>query len=251
MMAAGDDAMAPIRRQVRVASSCGEPLNPEVMHWAERTLGCPLLDQYGQTELGILVCNYHGLRHVVKPGSAGLPIPGYRVAVLDDDLNPVPPNMPGYLAVHRAQSPLFTFSGYWQAETPSFRGEWYLTGDTVRQDEDGYIFFIGRSDDVITTAGYRIGPFDVESAIIEHQAVAEVAVIGKPDPERTEIVKAFVVLRQGREGSDDLAAEIQQLVRSRLSAHAYPREIEFLPHLPKTPSGKVQRFLLRQAAHRP
>lgn len=174
-------------------------------------------------------------------------MPGFEVAVLDEKLNPVPPNTPGVLAVHRTRSPLFTFAGYWRAETPSLQGDWYITGDAMQQDGDGHLYFIGRNDDLITSAGYRIGPFDVESAIIEHEAVAEVAVIGKPDPERTEIVKAFIVLRPRHSGSEQLVSEIQQHVRTRLSAHAYPREIEFLAELPKTPSGKVQRFVLRQS----
>lgn len=246
LMAAGETAMEPIAGRLRVASSGGEPLNPEVARWAERVLHCPLHDHYGQTELAMLVNNHHGLRHTVKPGSAGLAMPGFEVAVLDDTLNPVPPDTPGVLAVHRTRSPLFTFSGYWRAETPSLRGDWYITGDAMQQDTDGHLYFIGRNDDLITSAGYRIGPFDVESAIIEHPAVAEVAVIGKPDPERTEIVKAFIVLRPGHPASEQLATEIQQHVRTRLSAHAYPREIEFLAELPKTPSGKVQRFVLRQ-----
>lgn len=245
-MAAGETAMEPIVGRLRVASSGGEPLNPEIARWAERVLRCPLHDHYGQTELAMLVNNHHGLRHAVKPGSAGLAMPGFEVAVLDDALNPVSPNTPGVLAVHRTRSPLFTFSGYWRAETPSLRGDWYITGDAMQQDADGHLYFIGRNDDLITSAGYRIGPFDVESAIIEHPVVAEVAVIGKPDPERTEIVKAFIVLRPGHPASEQLATEIQQHVRTRLSAHAYPREIEFLTELPKTPSGKVQRFLLRR-----
>ena len=246
MMAAGDDAMAPIVGQLRVASSAGEPLNPEVARWAERVLKCPLFDHYGQTELGMLVNNHHGLRHPVKPGSAGVAMPGFNLAVLDEDLQPVPLGRSGVLAVNRLRSPLCTFTGYWGAETGSIRGEWYLTGDTMQRDEEGHFFFVGRNDDIITSAGYRIGPFDVESVIIEHPAVAEVAVIGKPDPERTEIVKAFVVLRPGHQSSEGLAKELQEHVRNRLSLHAYPREIEFVPELPKTPSGKVQRFLLRQ-----
>ena len=168
------------------------------------------------------------------------------MAVLDDELRPAPPNTPGVLAIHRPTSPLFDFDGYWNAETPSFRGDWYLTGDTVQRDAEGHYFFVGRDDDVITSAGYRIGPFDVESSIIEHPSVAEVAVVGKPDPERTEIVKAFVVLRSGIHPSDALKIELQQHVRTRLALHAYPREIEFIDELPKTPSGKVQRFLLRR-----
>jgi acetyl-CoA synthetase len=173
-------------------------------------------------------------------------MPGFSVEVLDDDLKPVSPDTPGILAVNRSRSTLNTFAGYWRAQSPNLRGDWYLTGDTMMRDADGHFFFVGRSDDIITSAGYRIGPFDVESALIEHAAVAEVAVVGKPDPERTEIVKAFVVLRQGYAPSDTLTAELQQHVRTRLSAHAFPREIAFVPELPKTPSGKVQRFILRQ-----
>ncbi|MBV9113342.1 MAG: AMP-binding protein [Hyphomicrobiales bacterium] len=245
MMAAGD-AMGRIAGQLRVASSAGEPLNPEVMRWAERVLRSPLRDHYGQTEILMVVNNHHALDHAVRPGAAGLPMPGFSVAVLDGDLRPVPPDTPGVLAVHRPTSPLFAFDGYWGADTPSFRGEWYLTGDTVQQDAEGHIFFVGRNDDIITSAGYRIGPFDVESSIIEHPAVAEVAVVGKPDPERTEIVKAFIVLRPGVAASEELKAELRQHVRTRLGLHAYPREIEFIEELPKTPSGKVQRFLLRR-----
>jgi acetyl-CoA synthetase len=246
LMAAGDGAMAPVANQLRIACSCGEPLNPEVIRWADRVLHVPLHDQYGQTEALMVVCNFHGLRHQMRSGAAGLPMPGLSIDVLDDQLQPVLPGTPGILAVHRLTSPLLPFDGYWAAETPSFKGDWYLTGDTVQRDEDGNIFFVGRNDDIITSAGYRIGPFDVESCLIEHPAVAEVAVIGKPDPERTEIVKAFVVLRPGVNASDVLKTELQQHVRNRLALHAYPREIEFINELPKTPSGKIQRFLLRR-----
>jgi len=246
MMAAGEAAMAPIAGKLRVASSAGEPLNPEVARWAERVLRTDLRDHYGQTETLMTVVNHHALAHEVKPGAAGLPTPGFSVVILDDDLRPVPPNTPGVLAIDRENSPLLCFDGYWRAETPAFRGKWYLTGDTMQQDEDGHFFFVGRNDDIITSAGYRIGPFDVESSIIEHPAVAEVAVIGKPDPERTEIVKAFIVLRQATNDAEGLIREIQQHVRTRLSLHAYPREIVFVDELPKTPSGKVQRFLLRR-----
>jgi acetyl-CoA synthetase len=246
MMAAGDDAVAPISRQLRVASSVGEALNPEVARWAERALNCPLYDHYGQTEVGMIVTNHHGLRHDVKPGSAGLATPGYELAVLDDSLRPVPPGTPGTLAVNVARSPLCVFSGYWREETPNLRGEWCLTGDTMRREEDGHFYFVARADDIITSAGYRIGPFEIESALMEHPAIAEVAVVGKPDPERTEIVKAFAVLRQGFAPSAALIDQLQQHVRKRLSLHAYPREIEFLAEMPKTPSGKMQRFLLRQ-----
>jgi acetyl-CoA synthetase len=248
LMAAGDDAMASIANQLRVASSAGEPLNPEVIRWAERVLHCPLCDHYGQTEVAMMINNHHALAHAVKPGAAGLPMPGLSLAILNDDLAEQAANTPGVLAVNIAQSPLYTFTGYWQAQSPNVRGNWYITGDTMMQDEDGYFFFVGRNDDIITSAGYRIGPFDVESVVMEHPAVAEVAVIGKPDPVRTEIVKAVVVLKGGVDGTEELKAEIQQLVRQRLSTHAYPREIEFVTSLPKTPSGKIQRFILRANA---
>lgn len=247
LMAAGDAAMAPVARQLRVASSAGEPLNPEVIRWAERALHVPLNDHYGQTELAMMVNNHHRLNHAIKPGAAGLPMPGFHVAILDEAGNEAPRNTPGVLAIRR-DSPLFFFDGYWKAETPALRGDWYITGDTMMQDDDGHFFFVGRNDDIITSSGYRIGPFDVESAIMEHPAVAEVAVIGKPDPQRTEIVQAFIVLKPDAHGSDALKDEIQQLVRKRLSTHAYPRDIQFRDALPKTPSGKVQRFLLRQEA---
>ncbi|HBO3590420.1 TPA: AMP-binding protein [Pseudomonas aeruginosa] len=158
---------------------------------------------------------------------------------------PVPVPLKAILALDRRRSPLMWFPGYQGLETAAFVGDYYLSGDTVELNEDGSISFVGRADDVITTSGYRVGPFDVESALIEHPAVMEAAVIGKPDPERTELVKAFVVLCAGHRPTPELADALQRYVRQRLSAHAYPREIEFLEELPKTPSGKIQRFLLR------
>ncbi|GAA0601899.1 AMP-binding protein [Caenispirillum bisanense] len=247
LMGAGKEPAAPVKGKLRVVSSAGEPLNPEVIRWFDDALGCPIYDHYGQTEMGMAVCNHHALLHPVEAGSAGVPLPGFAIGVLDEEtLAELPPHKPGILAIRRPASPGFWFQGYWQQETKSFRGDWYLTGDTVELNEDGSIAFVGRSDDIITSSGYRIGPFDVESALIEHPAVAETAVIGKPDPERTEIVKAFVVLRKGHEGTPALAEELQMLVKKRLAAHAYPREIAFVEELPKTPSGKIQRFLLRK-----
>jgi acetyl-CoA synthetase len=245
LIAAGAEAAACVKGQLRAVSSAGEPLNPEVIRWFAEHLAAPIHDHYGQTELGMVVNNHHGLAHQVHPGSAGLPMPGYRVAVLDERGAELPANVPGMLAIDIARSPLLWFTGYWQQPTPAISGGYYRTGDTVELEPDGRISFVGRSDDVITSSGYRIGPFDVESALIEHKAVVEAAVIGKPDPERTEIVKAFVVLAAGFEPSEALAEELKQYVKRRLSAHAYPREIDFTDHLPKTPSGKLQRFLLR------
>jgi acetyl-CoA synthetase len=245
LIAAGPEAAARVKGKLRAVSSAGEPLNPEVINWFDKHLAVPIHDHYGQTELGMVVNNHHRLSHPVHPGSAGFAMPGYRVAVLDDEGRELPPNEPGVLAIDIEYSPLLWFKGYWQQETPAIAGGYYRTGDTVELEPDGRISFVGRSDDVITSSGYRIGPFDVESALIEHPAVVEVAVIGKPDPERTEIVKAFVVLAAGVEPSDALAEELRQFVKRRLSAHAYPREIEFIDQLPKTPSGKLQRFILR------
>jgi acetyl-CoA synthetase len=246
LIAAGGEKALPVKGQLRVASSAGEPLNPEVIRWFREHLACPVNDHYGQTEIGMVLCNFHGLRHVVRAGSAGYSVPGFRMVVVNDEGVELPPGQQGTLAVDREASSLMYFAGYWKAKTPSFVGKYYLTGDTVEMDAGGNIAFVGRGDDIITSSGYRIGPFDVESCLIEHPAVAETAVIGKPDPERTEIVKAFVVLKQGYTASPALAEELQQLVKHRLAAHAYPREVQFVFELPKTPSGKIQRFLLRQ-----
>jgi len=245
LIAAGDGFSAPIKGRLRVVSSAGEPLNPEVIRWFANELGVTIHDHYGQTELGMVLCNHHALQHPVHPGSAGFAIPGHRIVVLDEQGNELPAGEPGILAVDREQSPLCWFGGYHGLPTKAFIGKYYLSGDTVELNQDGSISFVGRSDDVITTSGYRVGPFDVESALIEHPAVIEAAVIGKPDPERTELIKAFVVLASGFSGSAELEETLRQHVRLRLYAHAYPREIEFVSELPKTPSGKLQRFILR------
>ena len=247
LLAAGSDQARQIQGQLRVANSAGEPLNPEVIRWFEEHVGCSIYDQYGQTELGMVVCNYHTVQATRHPGSMGRPLPGFRVVLLDEHFHEVGPGHTGQVAIDRERSPLYWFGGYWQQETTScYHGPYYLTGDTAELSEDGTLTFVGRADDVITSAGYRIGPFEVESCLIEHPAVAESAVIGKPDPERTELVKAYVVLRPGNAPTPALSAELEQFVKQRLSAHAYPREIAFVDALPKTPSGKIQRFLLRQ-----
>ena len=247
LIAAGPEAAAPMKGRLRVVSSAGEPLNPEVVRWFDSHLATPIHDHYGQTETGMVVNNHHGIAHQMHPGSAGLAMPGYRVAVLDDEGHELAANQPGVLAVDIAKSPMMWFDGYFHQETPAIAGGYYRTGDTVELEPDGSISFIGRQDDIITSSGYRIGPFDVESALIEHPAVVETAVIGVPDPERTEIVKAFVVLSKGLDGNPALAEELAQHVKKRLSAHAFPRAVEFVSELPKTPSGKIQRFLLRKA----
>lgn len=245
LLAAREEVEAAIKDRLRAVSSAGEPLTPEVIRWFAEGLGCTIHDHYGQTELGMVLCNHHALQHPVRLGAAGFAMPGHRVVVLDEQQRELPAGQPGILALDMARSPLFWFPGYRGMATKSFVGDYYLSGDTVELNDDGSISFVGRADDVITTSGYRVGPFDVESALIEHPAVIEAAVIGKPDPERTERVKAFVVLHAGHAADDALAEALQQYVRKRLSAHAYPREIEFVSELPKTPSGKIQRFLLR------
>ncbi|MDW9404299.1 AMP-binding protein [Pseudomonas soli] len=245
LIAAGEQFSAPVNGRLRVVSSAGEPLHPEVIRWFAEELGVTIHDHYGQTELGMVLCNHHGLRHAVHMGAAGFAIPGHRIVVLDEQGQELPAGQPGILAVDREQSPLCWFAGYHGLPTKAFVGKYYLSGDTVELNPEGSVSFVGRSDDVITTSGYRVGPFDVESALIEHPAVIEAAVIGKPDPQRTELIKAFVVLAAGYQGSAELEEDLRQHVRQRLYAHAYPREIEFVSELPKTPSGKLQRFILR------
>ncbi len=245
LIAAGAGPASAVKGRLRVVSSAGEPLNPEVIRWFRENLDAPIADHYGQTELGMCVNNHHGIAHEVRVGSAGFAMPGFRMAVLDSQDKELGPNVPGVLAVDVAKSPALWFKGYLKETTPTIHGGYYRTGDTVELEPSGHISFVGRADDVITSSGYRIGPFDVESALIEHPAVVETAVIGKPDAERTEIVKAFVVLKSGYEASPELEEELRQHVRKRLSAHAYPREIAFVATLPKTPSGKIQRFILR------
>ena len=245
MMAADPAQMAALKGQFRVVSSAGEPLNPEVIRWFRQVLDAPIYDHYGQTEVGMVVCNHHGLDHEIREGAAGFPSPGYRIAVVNEQGEELPPDTAGILAVDISQSPMMWFGGYKESRKSPFVGHYYLTGDTAELHSDGSMSFVGRSDDVITTSGYRIGPFDVESALLEHDAVIEAAVIGVPDPDRTELVKAFVILATGVQSTATLAEELSQFVKKRLSAHAYPRLVEFVTELPKTPSGKIQRFLLR------
>lgn len=241
------------RFRLRVASSAGEPLNPEVVAWAADLLDVPLHDQYGQTEHGMVVNNHHhpAVRRPVRASSMGHAMPGFRVTIVGTDESELEPGAIGQLAIDVGRSPLFWFTGYYHAPEESARrftadGRYYLSGDSASQDADGYVAFTGRDDDLINSAGYRIGPFEVESVLIGHPAVAEAAVIGVPDALRGETVKAFVVPRPGVTADDGLAEELSAYVKRRLAAHAFPREVEFLDALPKTPSGKIQRFLLRQ-----
>lgn len=234
--------------ELRAASSAGEPLNTEVVSWVERSLGCSVTDHYGQTETGMTCNNHQALEHPKHAGGMGMPLPGYRLAILDAEYNELPPGEPGVLAVDIANSPAFFFPGYtWQEKHPFAEG-YYLTGDVVIRNADGTFQFAGRDDDIITTAGYRVGPTDVENSVMTHPSVAESAAVGQPDEIRGEIIKSYVVLRDGFEPSDELADEIRQQVRERLSTHSFPRVIEFVDELPKTPSGKIQRFKLRNDA---
>jgi len=247
LVASGGDLAESSGAGIRVACSCGEPLNPEVIHWVNEFLGCPVHDQYGQTEISVAVTNHHGLDHPTHPGSMGVALPGFRAAILDGSGLELGPGVPGRLALDTLESPLYWFLGYEGKESP-LEGPYYITGDMAEMDEDGYITFTGRDDDIISSAGYRIGPFDVESCLIEHPAVAESGVVGKADSERGQIVVAFVVLHPDHEASPELARELQGHTRGRLSAHAYPREVVFVDELPKTPSGKIKRFVLREHA---
>jgi acyl-coenzyme A synthetase/AMP-(fatty) acid ligase len=233
---------------LRHCVSAGEPLNPEVIKvWREAT-GLTIYDGYGQTETVNLVANYRCLE--VRPGSMGKPTPGFDVCVVDDDGKVLDPGDEGHVAVRVSPDrPVGLFREYWrdpEATAGAFRGDWYYTGDRAHVDEDGYFWFVGRSDDVIISAAYRIGPFEVESALVEHAAVAEAAVVGKPDPDRGQIVKAFVVLAPGRSGSNDLVVELQDHCKRVTAPFKYPREVEFVTELPKTISGKIRRVELRQ-----
>ena len=233
---------------LRHCFGAGEPLNPEAMRAWKLATGCDIYDGYGQTETINIVANFPGMP--IRPGSMGKPCPGLIVDVIDDEGNVLPPNEVGHIAVKITDPyPPGLFRGYYRdPETTArvFRHGWYYTGDTARRDEDGYIWFVGRSDDIISSSGYRISPFEVESTLIEHPAVAEAAVIGKPDDMRGEIVKAFITLSKGYEPSESLALEIQNFVKEQTAPYKYPREIEFRENLPKTISGKIRRVALRE-----
>jgi acetyl-CoA synthetase len=240
---------------LRHCTSAGEPLNPEVIRaWREGTGGLTVYDGYGQSETAVLVANYRAVE--VRPGSMGKPVPGWTVDVLDEAGAPAENDVVGSIAVRVAEGaapgyerPVGLFDGYRDddaANERAFRDGWYYTGDKAWRDSDGYLWFEGRDDDVITSSAYRIGPFEVESALIEHPAVMEAAVVGKDDPERTQIVTAFVILTEGHVAGDELAAELQRHTRELTAPYKYPREIHFVAELPKTVSGKIRRGELRQ-----
>ncbi len=236
-------------RGLRHCTGAGEPLNPEVMKQWEDGTGLTIYDGYGQTETVLLIGNFRCLQ--VRPGSMGKPMPTFTIGVVDEDGREVPTGEEGQIAVKiKPDRPVGLFREYWRDEEAmeqSFYGDWYLTGDKAYKDEDGYFWFVGRADDVIISAGYRIGPFEVESALIEHAAVAESAVVASPDPVRGNIVKAYVILAPDYVPSDELVLSIQDHVRATTAPYKYPRSVEFVTELPKTVSGKIRRVELREA----
>jgi acetyl-CoA synthetase len=236
---------------LRSIMSAGESVGVTVFEWAKEHLGVTINEMFGQTEINYVVGNCQSA-WPAKPGSIGRPYPGHRVAVIDDQGNELPSGELGEVAIHRSihgqADPVF-FLEYWknpQATREKFIGDWGCTGDQAKRDEDGYLWYQGRSDDVIKSAGYRIGPAEIESCLVKHAAVLNAAVIGKPDATRGSIIKAFVVLQQGFSPTESLVAEIQSHVRGRLAPYEYPREIEFIDALPMTTTGKVQRKELRK-----
>ncbi|HFJ9446883.1 acetate--CoA ligase [Bacillus tropicus] len=247
LMGAGQDAIKKYDlSQVRHVLSVGEPLNPEVIRWGMNAFGLRIHDTWWMTETGgQVICNYPCME--IRPGSMGKPIPGVKAAIVDNEGNEVPPYTMGNLAIGKGWPAMMR--GIWnnkqKYESYFMPGDWYVSGDSAYMDEDGYFWFQGRIDDVIMTSGERVGPFEVESKLIEHAAVAEAGVIGIPDPVRGEIIKAFIALRAGYEPSDELKEEIRQFVKKGLAAHAAPRQIEFRDKLPKTRSGKIMRRVLK------
>ncbi|GGG09368.1 acetate--CoA ligase [Paenibacillus abyssi] len=247
LMGAGDDTVKQFDlSSLRHVLSVGEPLNPEVVRWGLKVYNQRIHDTWWMTETGgQLICNYPSME--IKPGSMGKPLPGVQAAIIDDSGNELPPYRMGNLAIRTPWPSMMR--KIWN--NPSkyeeyFRLQgWYVSGDSAYQDEDGYFWFQGRIDDVINTSGERVGPFEVESKLVEHPAVAEAGVIGKPDPMRGEIIKAFISLREGYEASEELKQDIYKFVKEGLSAHAAPREIEFKDKLPKTRSGKIMRRVLK------
>jgi acetyl-CoA synthetase len=231
---------------LRITCSAGEPLNPEVIRWFREEYGVTVLDYYGLTESYPLCGNFPTVE--VREGSMGRPVPGWEVAILDEDEQPLGVGERGEICLRARSNPHYPL-GYWNRPEDTeevFGGEWFHTKDAAEMDEDGYVWYAGRADDVIISAGYRIGPFEVESACVEHPAVKEAAAVASPDERRGTIVKAFIVLASGHSASDSVAESIKSHVRERHSAYAYPREIEFVDDLPKTLTGKIRRVELRE-----
>ncbi|WP_406686443.1 acetate--CoA ligase [Rossellomorea vietnamensis] len=247
LMGAGDEVVKQFDlSSLRHILSVGEPLNPEVVRWGMKVFYLRIHDTWWMTETGgQLICNYPSME--IKPGSMGKPFPGIQAAIVDDQGNEVPPYRMGNLAIKKGWPSMMNqiWNNPQKYESYFMPGDWYVSGDSAYMDEDGYFWFQGRIDDVIMTSGERVGPFEVESKLVEHPAVAEAGVIGKPDPVRGEVIKAFIALRDGYEVTDELKEEIRQFVKKGLAAHAAPREIEFRDKLPKTRSGKIMRRVLK------
>ncbi|KAB2490502.1 acetate--CoA ligase [Priestia endophytica] len=247
LMGAGDELMKKYDlSNLRHIVSVGEPLNPEVIRWGMKVFNIRIHDTWWMTETGgQVICNYPAME--IRPGSMGKPIPGIKAAIVDDRGQELPPNRMGNLAIAKGWPSMMRsiWNNPEKYETYFMPGDWYVSGDSAYMDEDGYFWFQGRVDDVIMTSGERVGPFEVESKLVEHEAVAEAGVIGKPDPVRGEVIKAFIALRDGYEPSDELIENIRQFVKKGLAAHAAPREIEFREKLPKTRSGKIMRRVLK------
>ncbi len=247
LMGAGDEAVGQYDlSSLRHVLSVGEPLNPEVIRWGYRVYKQRIHDTWWMTETGAqLICNYP--RMDIRPGSMGRPLPGIEAAILDDQGNVLPPLRMGNLAIKTPWPSIMRKIWNNPAKYEEYMriDGWYISGDSAYMDEDGYFWFQGRIDDVINTSGERVGPFEVESKLVEHPAVAEAGVIGKPDPVRGEVIKAFISLREGYEPTDELKQDITRFVKEGLSAHAAPREIEFKDKLPKTRSGKIMRRVLK------
>ncbi|RBW71130.1 acetate--CoA ligase [Bacillus taeanensis] len=247
LMSAGDELVTKFNlNSLRHILSVGEPLNPEVVRWGMKVFHLRIHDTWWMTETGAqVICNYPAME--IKPGSMGKPLPGIRAAIVDDEGNELPSNRMGNLAIKKGWPSMMR--AIWKREEKYesyfLKNDWYVSGDSAYMDEDGYFWFQGRVDDVIMTAGERVGPFEVESKLVEFPAVAEAGVVGKPDPIRGEIIKAFIALRDGYEPSDELKEEIRVFVKKGLAAHAAPREIEFRGSLPKTRSGKIMRRVLK------
>ncbi len=246
-MMAIEDAGTRYPQRFRRVCSAGEPLNPEAIRWFRDQYGVTVLDYYGLSESYPLCANYPFME--VREGSMGRPMPGWEVKLLDEDENEVAQGERGEICLRARSNPHYPL-GYWrnpEATKEDFEGEWFHSKDAASQDEDGYFWYAGRADDVIISAGYRIGPFEVESVCIEHPAVREAAAVASPDDVKGNVVKAFLVLADGHEPSDELAEEIKSFVRDHLSAYAYPRKVEFVDDLPKTLTGKIRRIELRES----
>jgi len=231
---------------LRSVMSAGESVGKELIHWGRESLGLEINEMWGQTEFNYLVGNCSAIMPP-KPGSMGKAYPGHHIEIIDSDGQILPLGEHGELAAKMGDPVMFL--GYWnraEATRKKFKGEWFCTGDVGYRDEDGYLWFVGRTDDVISSAGYRIGPGEIENCLLKHPAVLQAAVIGKPDELRGSIVKAFVVLTEGHSANDDLRIDIQNSVRTQLAAYEYPREVEFVDSLPMTTTGKVRRIELRQ-----